>query len=187
MTTNVLTSSRAVHDGRAAPLWAVRAAHLVSLVVLPAGLWRVGIAAGFSMGMNEADTAGLPGWQSVYIVALSVVSEAAALLTLGLVKPWGERVPRWIPLIGGRWIPPRPVVVVASAGAVALALIWGFAFRDPQLSGLDFASTGWRVLFLACYVPLLAWAPLVAAVTFAYHRRRCRALRRRAYDPRRGR
>jgi hypothetical protein len=174
MTTNLLISRPAVHDGRPAPAWATRAAHLVSLVVLPAGLWRLGIAAGFSMGMDEADTAGLPGWQSLSIASLSIVTEALALLTLGLVRPWGERVPRWIPFIGGRWIPPKPVVVVAGAGAVALALIWGFAFRDPDLSGLDFTSAGWRALFLACYVPLLAWAPLLGAVTYAYHRRRCR-------------
>jgi hypothetical protein len=159
---------------RPVPPWATRCAHLVSLVVLPAGLWRLGIAAGFSMGLHDADTAGLPGWQSLYIVSLTIITEAFALLTLGLVKPWGERVPRWIPAIGGRRIPPRPVVAVAFAGAVALQLIWTYAFRNPNMPTLTFTSTGWELLFFACYLPLLLWAPLLAAVTVAYYRRRCR-------------
>jgi len=163
-----------IRDGRPAPVWATRAAHLVSLVVLPAGLWRLGVAAGFSMGMSDADTAGLPGWQSLSIASLSIITEAVALLTLGLVKPWGERVPGWIPRIGGRRIPPRPVVAVALTGAALLQLIWAFAFRDPDLSAITFSSDGWRALFLACYYPLLLWAPLLAAVTIAYYRRRCR-------------
>jgi hypothetical protein len=142
--------------------------------VLPAGLWRLGIAAGFDMGMTGTDAAGLPGWQSLYIVCLTLVSEGVALLTLGLVKPWGERVPRWFPLLGGRRIPPRPVVVTAATGAVALQAIWTFAFRRPDVPGLGFESTGWEVLFYTCYAPLLLWAPLLAAVTYAYYRRRCR-------------
>ena len=40
------------------------------------------------------------GWESVYIIALTLVTEAAALLTLGFVRPWGERLPGWIPLLG---------------------------------------------------------------------------------------
>jgi hypothetical protein len=172
--TKLLTSSHAIRDGRPVPRWATRAAHLVALVVLPSGLWRLGIAAGFSMGLSEADTAGLPGAQSVYIASLTVVSEAAALLTLGLVKPWGERVPAWLPLVGGWRVPPGPVVAVAMTGALALQLIWTYAFRDPAVSGIAFSSTGWKVLFYASYLPLLLWAPLLAAVTFAYYRRRCR-------------
>jgi hypothetical protein len=174
--TNLLASSepRAIHDGRPVPAWATRAAHLVSLVVLPSGLWRLGIAAGFSMGLSNADTTGLPGAQSVPIVALTIVSECVALLTLGLVKPWGERVPHWMPVIGGRWIAPRPVVAVAATGALMLQLVWAYAFRHPELPGLVFTSPAWKALFVACYGPLLLWAPLLAAVTVAYHRRRCR-------------
>jgi hypothetical protein len=158
----------------AVPTWAIRCAHLVSLVVLPSGLWRLAVAAGFDLGMGEADTAGLPGWQSLYIASVSIVTEALALLTLGLVRPWGERVPRWFPLIGGRWIPPRPVAAVAFLGAIALQFIWTFAFRNPDMPGLTFTSTTWEVVFYACYTPLLLWAPLLAAVTVAYYRRRCR-------------
>jgi hypothetical protein len=162
----------ALATARPVPAWANRAAHLVSLVVLPSGLWRVALAAGCSMGLPAAETAGLPGAQSLYIVTLTIVSEAVALLTLGLVRPWGEIVPRRFPLIGGRRIPAKPVVAVAAAGAIALQLIWIYAFRHPGVPGLDFTSTAWKALFYACYAPLLLWAPLLAAVTIAYGQRR---------------
>jgi hypothetical protein len=157
---------------RPVPRWADRAAHLISLVVLPSGLWRLALAAGLSMGLSDADTAGLPGSQSIAIVALSLVSEGVALLTLGLVKPWGERFPGWMPRLAGRPVPAGPVVALAGTGAVALQLIVAFAFRRPGVPGLDFSGAGWEALFYACYAPLLLWAPLTAAVTIAYARRR---------------
>jgi hypothetical protein len=172
--TTLLTSPATIRDGRPAPVWATRAAHLVSLVVLPAGLWRLGVAAGFSMGVAAYESADVSGWESLSFVALTIAAECVALLTLGLVKPWGERVPSWLPWIGGRRIAPRPVVAAALTGAALLQVTWAFAFRDPSVPGLEFTSTAWRVLFYACYAPLLLWAPLLAAVTVAYYRRRCR-------------
>jgi hypothetical protein len=164
-------------DGRAAPRWATVAAHLVPLTTLPSALWRLPLVAGFSMGALEPSGAvvHITGWEAVYVLSLSLVTEALALLTLGLIRPWGERVPGWIPVIGGRRIPPMAVIVPAALGALLLALIWGYAFRDfPGMDQLEFSHTGWKVLLVAAYLPLLAWAPLLAAVTYAYYRRRCR-------------
>ena len=67
-----------------------------------------------------------------------------------------------------------PFARTVEDAALVLQAIWAYAFRDPGMPGLGFQSTGWEVLFMACYVPQLLWAPLLAAVTFAYHRRRCR-------------
>jgi hypothetical protein len=164
-------------DDRPVPRWANTAAHLVAFTTLPSALWRLPLAFGFSMGALEPNGAPVhvTGWESVYVLSLSLVSEAAALLTLGLVRPWGERAPSWFPLIGGRRLRPLAVIVPAAVGAVLLALIWGFAFRDfPDMDQLEFSHTGWKVLLVAAYAPLLAWAPLLAAVTYAYWRRRCR-------------
>jgi hypothetical protein len=173
------TSTRirgAAHDSRPVPGWAVTAAHLVPRTTLGSGLWRLGLAAGLSMGLiSDGVPAHVHGWESAYVVALSVVSELAALLTLGLVRPWGERVPRWIPRVGGRRIPPRPVVATAAANALLLQLIWTFAFANYLGNDrMTFASPAWEALLIAAYLPLLAWAPLLGAVTWAYDRRRCR-------------
>lgn len=163
-------------DGRPPQRWAVLAAHLVPLTTLPSGLWRVGLALGFPMGLTvDGAPVRTDGGDAVYFVFLSVLCEGLALLTLGLVQPWGERVPRWIPLLGGRRVRPAAALVPAAAGAVALQAIWAYAFRDfPTLAGFGFSDGLWQAVLIVCYLPLLAWAPLLAAVTRAYYRRRCR-------------
>jgi hypothetical protein len=168
--------SVALRDGRRAPRWAVVAAHLVPLAVLPSSLWRIPVALGYSMGLSQnGATVAMQGGQGLSILGLSLASEAVALLTLGLVRPWGERVPGWIPVLGGRRVPPVAAIAPAAAGALALLVIWGSAFRNYLvLDPVTFSHTGWEVLLVACYLPLLLWAPLLAAVTYAYYRRRCR-------------
>ena len=50
---------------------------------------------GFSMGgVEHGAPVHVTGWEAVYVLGLSVVTEGLALLTLGLVRPWGERFPR---------------------------------------------------------------------------------------------
>ena len=168
----------AVHprDGRTPPRWAVVAAHLVPFVVLPSGLWRLALVAGLPLGLRaDGGTVSVHGWEAVYIVGLSVVSEGVALLTLGLVRPWGERAPAWLPVIGGRRVAPMAAVVPAAVGAVVLAFLWAWAFRNfPDMGDLEFSGAGGRVLLVACYAPLLLWAPLLGAVTYTYYLRRCR-------------
>jgi hypothetical protein len=163
-------------DGRPPQRWAVVAAHLVPLVTLPSGLWRLALVAGLPLGLRiDGAEVTVHGWEAVYITALSVVCELLALLTLGLVRPWGERAPAWLPIIGGRRVAPSAAVVPAALGAVALAFIWGWAFRDfPHVGEIDFSGPSGHVLLVVCYLPLLLWAPLLAAVTYAYYQRRCR-------------
>lgn len=169
-------SDGASRDGRPVPRWAAIAAHLVPAVTLPSGLWRIGLVLGLVQGpLDDGAAMTVNGvGNAAMIIALSVVCEGAALLTLGLIRPWGERAPAWIPAIGGRRIPPYAAIAPAALGALALQAIWTFAFVNFVRLDLDFAAAGWEALLLACYLPLLAWAPLLAATTWAYWRRRCR-------------
>ncbi len=156
---------------------AVVAAHLVPLVLLPSGIWRILLGCGLSMGFSEGslDGQGFPGRGTVMVVFLTLLTEALALLTFGLVRPWGEVVPRWVPVLKGRRIPAAPVVVVATAGGVLLTVIWVFALGNVFAGGLDeITGRGWHALAVACYLPALAWGPLLLWVTFHYHRRRAR-------------
>ena len=182
MTTSLTSSPEpwcgATDVGRLIPPHAVVLAHLVPLVILPAGIWRTTMGLGFAMGFSDGvlEASDIPGWGSVWVFFLTVVSELLACLTLGLVRPWGEVVPGWVPRLAGRRIPPRAVVVPAAAGGVLLTLIWTFAIvglMDGRVDGFD-GGTGWWVLMVSCYLPALLWGPLLLCVTYLYHRRRSR-------------
>ncbi|NQE93649.1 hypothetical protein HPY32_42785 [Nocardia terpenica] len=158
-----------------APRWAVIAARLVPVAVLPFTLWRLGAVLGLPLG----EATNLPWWARGYIIAIMIVLEALAFLTIGLVSPWGEVVPHWIPALGGRPVRPLAVVVPALVGAV-LATAGGLTFAyncytmlaDP--SSTEMGGPAQRVIFTLCYLPLAAWGPLLAAVAISYHRHRTR-------------
>jgi len=161
------------------PRWARRAAVLAVLTTVPCGLWRMAMAVGIPVGASDEilrERYGFPGWGTVYVFGLSFLLVGLALLTLGLVQGWGEVVPLWIPLVGGKPVPPMAAVVPAGTGAAALTVLWAGTFSNVgeiwALYGLDGAE---RVFMMACYLPLLLWGPLLAAVTVSYHRRHRRA------------
>jgi hypothetical protein len=143
--------------------------------VLPSAIWRSGGALDGTISMANG------GW---YLLLLSGLSMGFALLTLGLVQGWGERVPGWVPRLGGRTIPARAVAIPAVVGASLLILICLYAVlnmtfhlvdRGPVLIGqhdVERPRPGAGVL--ALYVPMLAWGPLVLAVTANYWSRRTR-------------
>ncbi|MFD7444335.1 hypothetical protein [Streptomyces sp. NPDC059909] len=82
----------------------------------------------------------------------------------------------WVPLLGGRPVRPLAAVVPALLGAVWLFALCAWSLYC-QLAGLGgpIGSAWQEALVAVCYAPLLAWAPLLVAVTVANHRRRCRS------------
>ncbi|MEV4497033.1 hypothetical protein AB0J84_15175 [Micromonospora arborensis] len=155
------------------PRWARIAAYLIPFTVLPSGLWRLPVA--------FRDDVGLDG--RAYLVCLSIVAELIAFAAVGLIAGWGERFPRWIPGLAGRRVPTPAALVPATLGATVLTVLWTAAFArifaGVTMGGTplpaDFPTQGgaWEAaIFYACYLPLLLWGPLLAAVAYAYHRRR---------------
>lgn len=148
---------------------AVWAAYAVPLCVLPSAVWRLSL-----VSTDDAVTT----W---YMVFLSALSMGLALLTLGLVHRWGQRVPTWVPLLGGRPIPARPVVIVALIGGSLLVAICVYFFLNRTFHfvprtwlgvGRDEPAhpvPGWEVL--RYYAPLIVWGPLVIVVAADYRRR----------------
>ncbi|WP_331736768.1 hypothetical protein [Streptomyces sp. NBC_00211] len=143
---------RAAHAPLAgAPPSARLVAHAIPFVVLPSGVWRIATVvfamAGDGRHHGAADTtAGLP--TPVYVTLLSVLSELLAFAAVGLIAPWGEAFPRWVPVLRGRRVP--------------------LPDDFPTI-----ALHGWRLgSFLAAYAPLLLWGPLLGLLTVAYWRRR---------------
>ncbi|GHJ39950.1 hypothetical protein [Streptomyces sp. TS71-3] len=175
------------------PRWAVLAAYAAALTTLPSGIWRIA-AVTFHTPLLEHPAREVDGHGPVvftgtwYVVALTVVSEALAFLTVGLVSEWGERVPRWIPLLGGRRIPPRAATIPAALGATTLTALFPYALLMLSLGrtlngspGTGVVLHGWQIpAFVIAYAPLAAWGPLLGVVTVHYHRRRARRAGRAA-------
>jgi hypothetical protein len=158
------------------PRWATLAALAVPLCVLPSAVWRAQHAA--DVLLRGPGRCGIQGQgEAVYVLGLSAVSLTVAGLTLGLVRPWGEVLPRRLPIAGGRVVPLRLATLAAAATASVVALLVAYylvkeAFglgstRElaPGCSAPDFG-------ILVYYVPLIAWAPLLSALTLHYYRRR---------------
>ncbi|MFC5752063.1 hypothetical protein [Actinomadura rugatobispora] len=164
---------------RPVPRWALWAAHAVPLAVLPAGLWRILLGLGVPMGFSGelARVYEGPDWVlTPYVIVLSLIAEGAALLTLGLVRPWGEVFPRWLPLVGGRNVPVAGAVTAALLGAVTVMWLCVDVLRawdGPDFMGNPESPQGLAGWIMALsYAPMLAWGPLLIAVTLAYYARR---------------
>lgn len=159
--------------------WAVVAAWVAFGSTLPSVCWRLAMLAGVDLGFADADFyqrgAGL-----VYVLALDLIQVCAGFLALGLVRPWGERWPRWVPWWGGRPIRPILPVVFGGLGAVVVMGLCGYiavAFARVWFGGAE----GWtptdqmsgpQVLLVAvAYAPMLLWGPALCVAVVGYYRR----------------
>ncbi|WP_446665310.1 hypothetical protein [Flexivirga sp. B27] len=173
------------------PQWAIVSAYLVHLAVLPSCIWRIAGMV-FDVPVLEAETEGrhtgqgpqlIPdSWTTVYVIGLSVISEGLAFLAFGLVCRWGEVFPRWVPRLRGRRVPIMGAVIPAAIGSTLLLVFPYAMFMDLVLGrtvgGASNDTTGmvthgWQtVAFAVSYLPLVAWGPLLGALTVHYYRRR---------------
>jgi hypothetical protein len=164
-------------DGWASPArarawgrWAVLVAVAIPLVYATTRYaWALGIPLGIS---DELLRSGQDDGMWVAGAGLATVAVVGAVLTTGLVSRWGEAVPRWVPFLGGRAIPPMvatlPALVVAmlvtSAGLmfVRMVLMGGL----ESFGGADALGTiGPELLW-----PI--WGVALGAAAIAYHLRR---------------
>ncbi|MFG3283395.1 hypothetical protein [Streptomyces sp. NPDC048111] len=165
---------------RPVPRWAMRLAYTLPLLLLPSCLWRLPFALHFAMG--QVHDGGMPsyGVSIPYVLALSVLSETIAVLTIGLVRGWGEVAPAWIPIIGGRCIRPLAAVIPALLGGLVLAFLFtGVPIGDGReltlygiVDTVGYTSEAWHALATVCLTPVGAWGPITIALAVAYYRRR---------------
>jgi hypothetical protein len=166
---------------RPVPRWAMRLAYALPLLLLPSCLWRLPFALHFEMGQVQ-DVDMPPYWVSIpYVLGLSVLSEAIAVLTIGLVRGWGEVAPAWIPIIGGRRIRPMAAAAPVVLGGLILTLLFtnvpiGDGRRLTTLYGIvdsvGYTNDAWQALATVCVTPISAWGPITIALGIAYYRRR---------------
>ncbi|WP_051866390.1 hypothetical protein [Streptosporangium roseum] len=103
-----------------------------------------------------------------------MLTELVALLSIGLVRGWGEVVPSWIPVIGGRRVPPMAAVVPAVVGGLLLTAIsvWMALTWVGVSDGVAYENAWWQALARVCITPVALWGPIVLAPAYAYHVRR---------------
>ncbi|UBU11562.1 hypothetical protein [Nonomuraea gerenzanensis] len=175
MTINLPHKAPATSDTeRPVPRWALRAAYALPWLLLPSCLWRLPFAFHFEMG-QLSDAPVSPLWVTIpYVFGLSVLTELAGLLSIGLVRRWGEVVPGWIPVIGGRRVPPMAAVVPAVAGGLVLTVVsvWMVLTWVGVSGRMAYENGWWQALAMVCITPLALWGPIVLALAYAYCRRR---------------
>jgi hypothetical protein len=150
--------------------WATYIAVVIPLVyALTRWAWAVGIPLGITAELlREGQESGM--WLAG--AALATVSAGGALLTLGLIQPWGDTVPDWIPFLGGKRVPLALAVIPASLISTLITSA-GVMFIRLALTGVfeQFFGPGNP----ATYAPELLW-PLwgvaLGMATLAYYYRR---------------
>lgn len=154
--------------------WPAYTAMVVPLLYAATRLaWAFGVPLGISAEFfREGQEVGL--WQLGGV--LGGMAVLGAVLTLGLVRPWGEVFPRWLPWIGGRRVPlalafiPAALIslLVTSAGLMFLRIVlFGtFTLGDFDI-GLD---ENWAAIAPELFWPV--WGVALGAATAGYYFRR---------------
>ncbi|MFI6538784.1 hypothetical protein ACIBHY_40465 [Nonomuraea sp. NPDC050547] len=105
---------------------------------------------------------------------LSTLGLLGAFLTVGLVRPWGENWPRWVPFLRGRPIPARLPVCAALAAALPITSA-GLMYARKKLTGEQVGPAG-AADELGAWLPEMLWplwgvALAVAALAYLARRR----------------
>jgi hypothetical protein len=112
---------------------------------------------------GDAMTADMRVWG----IMLSLGAWAGFVMTLGLIRRWGEVFPRWMPLAAGR---PVPVWFAAVPGGLVAATLCASAAPMLLTFGQRSLAEG---LVSAVIFPMWLWGPALALAVWGYvlHRR----------------
>jgi hypothetical protein len=128
--------------------------------------WGLGIPLGVPSGSLDDSSLALRIGESL----LGGIMIGGAILTLGLIRPWGEVFPHWIPRLRGLRVPIWFAVAPATWAAVVMSqaglriLIW--TLEDPDSLSADTWGTGGPGLFW------LPWGLALGGAAYAYYLRR---------------
>ena len=145
-----------------------RVATLVAVAgPLPYALLRMTWLTPWPLGLPDGEA--LEAEMRLFGLGLGFAALGGAVLTLGLIRPWGEVWPRWVPGLRGRPVPVR--VPVVAGGLVAVALI--AAGPGMLAMGVDRLMAGETVhAALILVFPTLPWGLALAAAVAGYAFRR---------------
>ena len=150
------------------PGWLVLLTWGAFLCTLPSALWRVAMIMGWlpdtsELRARELGSNAVDGY--LYVYALSIVQVSFGFLTVGLVRPWGER-------IRGRTIPRIIPTLLGILGGLAVTWIFNISMVSAIAFGRrpDWGTmSGWPLVIMVwCYLPLLLWGPLAVLSACGY-------------------
>ncbi|MBB6733957.1 hypothetical protein H7C18_23820 [Cohnella sp. CBP 2801] len=106
-------------------------------------------------------------------MGLALVSLTGTVLMHGLIRPWGEIFPRWVPFWAGKRVPPALAIVPAALASVMIAVtgiqVAGQFLFEPAIVGL-----GWGASTPLLLLPVWGVALGIATIAYYYRRRgRC--------------
>ena len=147
--------------------WARAAAWGVLACALPSAVWRLLMVAGWMPGTESLRV--LHEGEGGYVLGLSIAQVLAAVLVVGLVRPWGER---FVGIGINRWVP----VVLGTLGGTVMTWLFTIelwlgvlAGRRPDQGALDGIPLAIMVWF---YAPMMLFGPLTLAAVIGYAMRR---------------
>lgn len=112
----------------------------------------------------------LPPEIRLWGLLLGGAAALGAVLTVGLIRPWGEVFPRWMPGLAGRAVPVRAAAV--PGGIVATLVTLAAVPMLVAMLGGDL-TTGEKVMSVLLF-PFSVWGPALALAVWGYvgHRTR---------------
>lgn len=110
-------------------------------------------------------------------LGLAVAATLGAILTIGLVRPWGEVFPRWMPILRGRSV---PIGLAVNSAIIVSALIAsaGASFLKQIISGHITSGPAGAIDEIGAWLPETLWLPWAAALATAAL---CYRIRRQTY------
>lgn len=158
---------------RGEPRWAKATTYTAAVLALPYAVVRVSWALGIPLGTSGE---GLDEWSGLERLGVALVfgglPTIGAVLTIGLVRRWGERFPRWIPVLRGRRV---PIWFAVVPGLLAATMIIQMGLRFTPGTALDivtaeYAWSDWGASLPGLFI--LPWGIALTAAVYGYAVRR---------------
>lgn len=159
--------------------WSAGAVVVAAFVPLLYAFTRIVWALGWPLGIELDEVEQVADLNAGLVLAAGAI--VGALLTIGLIRPWGQRFWAWLPLLGGRSVPVWLAVVPASVVAAMLlpagVSMIGAMVRHTGPAGLDLVGN-WAAGGPVLLWPM--WSLALAAATLGYAIRRAAPAAKRA-------